>query len=132
MDKDNKWRKIMFWIGVLYGTVFTSAVAFFPVAVRFFRIDPFVYLGAGGVITGFIAGNGVKDGAKAGFLAGIIVIIAVLVKGLIFDLSAYSSTTPFQFVTGMIDLILIIPVPVAAGGAIGGWIRQLMKNIRIM
>ena len=122
----------MFWVGVLYGTVFTSAVAFFPAAIRFFRIDPFVYLGAGGVITGFIAGNGVKDGAKAGFLSGIIIIIAGLAKGLIFDRSGYSSITPFLLVTGMIDLILIIPVPVAVGGVIGGWIRQLIKNIWIM
>lgn len=135
MNKDDSRRKIKFWIGVLLGISLISIV-FIPIGVGFKRISPFIYLGIVGAIVGYLAGNDIKEGAKAGFLAGITTIILIFFKGLIFDFSSaysyYSSITLTLFLAGMLDLIIIIVVPVAMGGVIGGWIRQMISRIRIL
>ncbi|SNQ61899.1 DUF5518 domain-containing protein [Candidatus Methanoperedens nitratireducens] len=130
-----EWKTIKFWIGTLFGAIIASTVLH-PEKIRFLRINPFIYLGLCGIVSGFIAGNDAKKGAKAGFLAGMILIIFLTVKDLIFNFpsaySYYSSITLFQFIFGIFDLILIIPVPVSIGGAIGGSIHKKIKNKRIV
>lgn len=131
-----KWKTIKFWIGTLFGAIIVSTVPLHPEMIRFLRINPFIYLGLCGIVSGFIAGNDAKEGVKAGFLAGIILIIFLTAKDLIFNIpsaySYYSSITLFQFIVGTLDLILIIPVPVSIGGAIGGSIHKMINTKRIV
>lgn len=120
--------KMRLSLGILIGIVFAFIVIRFPEMIRFLHIDPFVFLGAGGIFTGFVAGNKIKGGAKAGFLAGIVPLIVSSVAGLISDPDAFLSLNILQFIAGLLDLIIIITVPMAAGGAVGGWICQVINR----
>ncbi len=56
-----EWKTIKFWIGTFFGAIIVSTVLQ-PEKIRFLRINPFIYLGLCGIISGFIAGNGYYSG----------------------------------------------------------------------
>ena len=135
MNKDEKQRKIRFWIGVIAGIVFVLILSIPEVSPivdnpRIFEVNPFVYLGTAGIIVGLITGNGIRGGAKAGFLAGIIAVFLMIVKRLIFDSTYNSGPLDPRILLGLLDLIIPLAVPMAAGGAIGGLIGEWIKKLQ--
>lgn len=135
VNKDKKYNKIRFWSGVLVGIVMVS-ILFIPEISpindkpRFFQVNPYIYLGTAGIIVGFILGNGIKSGAKAGFLAGIMALIVWIFKGLIFNSTYvyFDSSKLIQILASLFGLIIMLAVPMAIGGAIGGLVREIMKT----
>ncbi len=125
---NDRYGKVRLSTGILIDMVFAFIVVRVPEIIRFLHIDPFVFLGAGGIFTGFVAGDKIKGGAKAGFLAGIVLLIMISFAGLISDPDKFLSLNILQFIVGLLDLIIIIPVPMAAGGAVGGWVGQLINR----
>jgi hypothetical protein len=129
MNKEKRLDKIRFWAGVLAGTVMVYMLDIPEVSPiidspRFFRVNPYIYLVTAGVITGFIAGNGIKGGVKVGFLAGLSALILMIFKESVprysFTNLTFDSLIPF--LASILGLIIMLALPMAVGGAIGGLI----------
>ncbi|HEY9246646.1 MAG TPA: hypothetical protein VIO11_07370 [Candidatus Methanoperedens sp.] len=135
MKKDEKQKKIRFWIGILASIVFVM-ILFIPEVSpvvdnpRFFKADPLTYLGAAGIIVGLISGNGIRGGAKAGFIGGIIALILIIAKNMILYITQ-NNPEPLdpRILLGILDLIILYAIPVTAGGAIGGLIGELVGEL---
>jgi hypothetical protein len=135
VNKDKNHNKIRFLIGVLVGIVMVS-ILFIPEISpiidnpRFFQVNPYLYLVTAVIIVGFILGNGIKNGAKAGFLGGTMTLILLIFKRLIFDLTYvyFESSKLIQVLASLFGLIIMLAVPMAIGGAIGGLVREIMKT----
>jgi hypothetical protein len=124
-----KLENIKFWIGLLVGILLVSILfldELNPVfdTPRIIGDNVIVYLVIAGIVVGLIVGNGGK-GALVGVLAEAMVFSLVIIKGLIFD-SVYS--TPLQYSELLLSIIIMLPLPMALGGAIGGLVRQIMKE----
>ncbi|VVB92056.1 Uncharacterised protein [uncultured archaeon] len=136
MKIDEKQKKIRFWIGILASIVFVM-ILFIPEVSpvvdnpRFFKAEPLTYLGAAGIIVGLISGNGIRGGVKAGFIGGIIALTLIITKNLIFYFTQNNSE-PLdpRILLGILDLIILYAIPVAAGGATGGLMGELIKKLQ--
>lgn len=136
VNKDENHNKIRFWIGVLVGIVMVS-ILFIPEISpiidnpRFFKVNPYLYLGTAGIIVRFISENGIRNSAKAGFLAGTMALILLIFKRLIFDSTHVylDSSKLIQVLASLFGLIIMLAVPMGVGGAIAGLIREIMKSV---
>ncbi len=126
VNKEKRLNKIKFWTGVLAGTVMVYMLDIPEVWPIIFRVNPYIYLVTAGVITGFIAGNGIKGGVKAGLLAGLSALILMTFKESVhrYSFTNLTSDPLIPFLASILGLIIMLAPPTAVGGAIGGLIRK--------
>jgi len=123
-----------FWFGLLVGILLVSILFIHELSVietpRIIEVNYFFYLIIAGIVVGLIVGNGINRCALTGFLAGAIAFILLIIKRLIFD-STYTHldiSMPLQSSAALFGVILMLALPMALGGAIGGLVREIMKR----
>lgn len=126
MDKSSR---IRFFTGLLFGIFIAliSILILLPEGILGIRF--LLFLGTGSIISGFIAGNDIKDGARTGFLCGVIQVIILIAYGLISNFSLYSSSTLLQFIGGVLDGIFTVSIFTVPGGAISGLISGALRSL---
>lgn len=122
--------RMKLWIGILVGTLLVSILFINQLnpafdTPRIIGENAIVYNVIAGIIVGVLVGNGIKNGALSGVLAGAIVFSLVIIKELIFD-SLHS--TPLQYLAILVYMILMLALPMALGGVIGGLVYEIMKT----
>jgi len=125
--------QLRYWIGLLLGAGVAFKFFIFPEVNFFFHAPIFIYLFIGGIVTGFIVRNGIKNAIGAGFLAGIIVEIMWVLYILNIEYSAkrlFVDWMIYYFKDTLPPLwfILMIPIEMAIGGAIGEEFHQLLEG----
>jgi hypothetical protein len=126
VNKEKGLNKIRFWAGVLVGTVMVYMLDIPEVSPiidnsRFFRVNPYVYLVTAGVITGFIAGKGIKGGVMAGFLAGLSALILMIFRDSVprYSFTNLTSDPLIPFLASIFGLIIMLALPMLSAGQSG-------------